>query len=264
MVRWQHDVGTLVWEGSVPAGPYNGHVRTDGYGLVAAVSAGPEPGGDADTPLVFIGDDGPSFSRQVNERFKDAKATVGSQYIWWTSHELKDGSRLVTTIFGPADTLGNVDYTSLDAGWQSRAHLEGDVTHIGGRGAGEEYFAIDAGGVPRSVRAIIRGTSLVLDDAIAARVFNGMTWLRKCCNNAEPSIGVGEAGRVALATTEVGHRTRAAGQVVLRHGRHVRSYAIRELPAHEPGRSSSNMLRSTLAHGRVEGKYDWSTSSQRR
>jgi hypothetical protein len=38
-------------------------------------------------------------------------------------------------------------------------------------------------------------------------VFNGMTWLRQCCLNAEPSIGVGAAGIIALVSTEAGRRT---------------------------------------------------------
>ena len=181
--------------------PTPAQVAVSGNRIVAAVTVGPEPGGVVDTPLVFIGDSGPPFSRQVNTRFKNGKPSVGSQYIWWTSGELADGVAPVSTIFGPADPIGNVDFTSLDAGWQLRAHLAGVVTHIGGRDAGEEYFAIDQGGSPGSVSAIIRGTSLVLNDEIAARAFDGMTWLRNCCLNAEPSIGVGHAGLIALATT---------------------------------------------------------------
>jgi hypothetical protein len=181
--------------------PTPAQVAVSGNRIVAAVTVGPEPGGVADTPLVFIGDSGPPFSRQVNTRFKNGKPSVGSQYIWWTSGELADGVAPVSTIFGPADPTGIVDFTSLEAGWQLRAHLAGVVTHIGGRDAGQEYFAIDQGGSPGSVSAIISGTSLVLNDEIAARVFNGMTWLRTCCLNAEPSIGVGQAGLIALATT---------------------------------------------------------------
>jgi hypothetical protein len=180
--------------------PTPAQVAVSGTRIVAAVTGGPEPGGVADTQLVFIGDSGPPFSRQVNTRFKNGKPSVGSQYVWWTSGESVNGLP-VSTIFGPADPIGIVDFASLEAGWQLRAHLAGVVTHIGGRDAGEEYFAIDQGGSPGSVSAIIRGTSLVLNDEIAARVFNGMTWLRNCCLNAEPSIGVGQAGLIALATT---------------------------------------------------------------
>jgi hypothetical protein len=181
--------------------PTPAQIATSGQRIIAAVSAGPEPGGSTDTSLVFIGDNGPPFRRQVNNRFKDAKVTDGSQYFWWTAGTTVNGLP-ESTIYGPAAPLGNVDYTSLDAGWQQVAHLAGDVTHIGGRLAGEEYFAINDGSSPGSVRAVIAGTFLVLDDAIAARAFNGMRWLRTCCLNAEPSIGVGHTGLIALATTE--------------------------------------------------------------
>jgi hypothetical protein len=181
--------------------PTPSHLAVSGNRIIAAISAGPEPGSDADTQLVFIGDGGAPFSRQVNSRFKGAIPSVGSQFIWWSLHEsgkLGPG----TTIFGPAAPIGNIDYTSLDVGWEPFARLAGDVTHLGGRGAGDEYFAIDDRASPRSVRSIVNRTTLVLDDAVAKQAFNGMTWLRNCCLNAEPSIGVGEAGLIALTTTE--------------------------------------------------------------
>jgi hypothetical protein len=181
--------------------PTQAQIAVSGGRILATVDAGPEPGGSTNTPLVFIGDYGPPFSRQVNTRFKDARLSNGSQYFWWTSGTTVNGLP-ETTIYGPAAPLGIVDYTSLDAGWQPGAHLAGDVTHIGGRDAGDEYFAINDGSSPGSVRAVIAGTFLVLDDEIAARAFNGMKWLRTCCLNAEPSIGVGHAGIIALATTE--------------------------------------------------------------
>jgi hypothetical protein len=181
--------------------PLSSHVAVSGNRIIAAVGAGPEPGSDADTQLVFVGDSGAPFSRQVNRRFKGAIPSVGSQYIWWSLHE-SGPLGPVTTIFGPAAPIGNTDYTSLEAGWETFARLAGDVTHIGGRGAGDEYFAIDEGASPRSVRSIINRTTLVLDDAVAKQAFNGMNWLRNCCLNAEPSIGVGHTGIIALATTE--------------------------------------------------------------
>lgn len=186
--------------------PVRAQVAVSGTRIIAVVNAGPETGGDTDVSLVFIGESGPPFSRQVNTRFKDAKLSSGSQYFWWISTE-DAGTGPVSTIFAPADPIGNIDYTSLDAGWQPRAHLAGNVTHIGGRDAGEEYFAIDDGASPGSVRSIITPPSLILDDAIAARAFNGMTWLRQCCLNAEPSIGIGKAGIFALVSTEKGRRT---------------------------------------------------------
>lgn len=181
--------------------PLSSHVAVAGNRIIAAVGAGPEPGSDADTQLVFVGDGGAPFSRQVNRRFKGAIPSVGWQYIWWTLHE-SGTLGPITTIFGPSAPIGNIDYSSLDAGWETFARLAGDVTHIGGRGAGDEYFAIDDGASPRSVRSIVNRTTLVLDDAVAKQAFNGMNWLRNCCLNAEPSIGVGHAGLIALGSTE--------------------------------------------------------------
>lgn len=132
--------------------PVPAHVAVSGSRIIASVSVGPESGSTTDTPLVFIGDNGPPFSAQVNIRFKGAKLSVGSQYIWWTSTEYA-GTRPVSTIFGPADPIGNIDYTSLDAGWQPLAHLAGNVTHIGGRLSGDEYFAISDGSSPGNAQA---------------------------------------------------------------------------------------------------------------
>ena len=67
--------------------PLSSHVAVSGNRIIAAVGAGPEPGSDADSQLVFVGDGEAPFSRQVNRRFKGAIPSVGSQYVWWSLHE---------------------------------------------------------------------------------------------------------------------------------------------------------------------------------
>ena len=49
---------------------------------------------------------------------------------------------------------------------------------------------------------MLRLTDIALDDDAAATAFGGLHWMRQCCNNQEPSVGVGEAGVLALATDE--------------------------------------------------------------
>lgn len=107
-------------------------------------------------------------------------------------------------MFGPSEPIGTVDYASIDAGWQPVARVAGQVSHVGGRDAGEEYFAVSGVGSPSSVRAVFWSNMIVLDDEIAGRAFDGMRWLRTCCNNAEPAIGVGQGGVAALVTSETG------------------------------------------------------------
>lgn len=173
-----------------------------GRRVIATVVAGPSPGQDTDTPLVFVGDGGPPFRRRVNARFAEARLSVGSQYLWWVGTDWAGGPEPVATIYGPADPIGTIDDTSVDDGWQPVARVAGEVRHIGGRDAGHEYFAVSDSASPSSVRSILRGTIVVLDDDIAATAFGGRRWLRSCCNNAEPSIGVGAGGVVALATSQ--------------------------------------------------------------
>lgn len=76
------------------------------------------------------------------------------------------------------------------------------VEYLGRRDAGDGYFAINDRAAPGRVRAVTRGTTTILDDTIAARAFGGRMWQRNCCLNSEPSIGVGQAGLVALAVSE--------------------------------------------------------------
>lgn len=195
------DVGDL---GPATRPDSRSQIAVSGQRIVAAVDAGPPAGSQEDTNLVFVGDGGPPFRRQTNTRFVEAQLSVGSQYIWWVSNELSAAQEPIATVFGPSEPIGTVDYASIDAGWQPVARVAGQVSHVGGRDAGEEYFAVSGVGSPSSVRAVFWSNMIVLDDEIARRAFDGMRWLRTCCNNAEPAIGVGQGGVAALVTSETG------------------------------------------------------------
>ena len=110
-----------------------------GRRVIATVVAGPSPGQDTDTPLVFVGDGGPPFRRRVNARFAEARLSVGSQYLWWVGTDWAGGPEPVATIYGPADPIGTIDDTSVDDGWQPVARVAGEVRHIGGRDAGHDH-----------------------------------------------------------------------------------------------------------------------------
>jgi hypothetical protein len=197
---WQ--VSTLDLGGRAPSQrPTEMQIGVSGARIAVTATAGPSPGGSNDTPLLFTGDGGAPFKSQIDDRFsgRGARLTVGSQYLWWVVSTLRADGQLESTTFGPADPTGVVDYTDVNAGWQPGATVVGEAEHIGGRDAGEEYFAIRSGGAPDGVRSILQGATTILDDTIAARAFGGRSWLRNCCLNAEPSIGVGPAGLVALA-----------------------------------------------------------------
>lgn len=133
-----------------------------GTSITVVRKVGLSAGSDTDTFLRFTGDGGAPFTGQV-----DPKASALPEGI----------------VVPPIGAYESVEY-------------------LGRRDAGDGYFAINNGAAPGRVRAITRGTATILDDAIAASAFGGRTWLRNCCLNGEPSMGVGQAGLVALATGE--------------------------------------------------------------
>jgi hypothetical protein len=200
---WQ--VSTLDLGGRAPSQQAAAmQIGVSGTRIAVTAVAGPSPGSSSDTPLLFFGEGGAPFKSQIDNRFsgKGARLTVGSQYLWWVISALGTDGLPESTIFGPADPIGVVDYTDVNAGWQPLPRVAGEAEHIGGRDAGEEYFAISDRSAPSSVRSVIRGTTTILDDTIAGDAFGGRNWLRNCCLNAEPSVGVGPAGIVALAASE--------------------------------------------------------------
>lgn len=177
-------------------------VAVSGSRVVAAVrgrSDGPAPGGS----LVFTGDGGPPYRRYVDSRFSNAQLSVGAQYVWWVAQGWTSGEEPISTIYGPAPPpTGSSDSSSTEPGWETFGRISGDVRHLGGRDAGEEYFEVNSTASPGSVRSVLRLTDTALDDDAATAAFGGLRWMRQCCNNQEPSVGVGEAGVVALATDE--------------------------------------------------------------
>jgi hypothetical protein len=254
-VVWPDAPQQIVWTPTtVGPGPYNGFLRSDGYGLTSLNPTTPR--------IVWMSDDGTTWEqRDLPAGFealdvsgsRDLLAVVGNvtsasgsapavavstQGAAWQVSKLDLGGRgdslgePVTRIGVSGTRITVVRRVALSADSDTFLRFTGDggapftsqvdpkasalpegivvppigayesVEYLGRRDAGDGYFAIRDGAAPSRVQAITRGTATILDDTIATRAFGGRTWLRNCCLNGEPSIGVGQAGLVALATDE--------------------------------------------------------------
>ncbi len=252
-VVWPDAPQKVVWtRTTVAPGPYNGFLRSDGYGLTSLNPTTPH--------VVWLSNDGTTWQQRDLpagfealdvSRSSDLIAVAGTvtsasgnvlavavstQGAAWRVFNLDLGGRgpslgePVTAIRVSGTRITVVRRVGLSADSDTFLHFTGDggapftskvdpgasvlpdgmvvpsvgtyesVEYLGRRDASDGYFAINNGSAPSAVRAITRGTVTILDDTIAARAFGGRPWLRNCCLNAEPSIGVGQAGLVALAT----------------------------------------------------------------
>jgi hypothetical protein len=254
-VVWPDAPQKIVWERTtVGPGPYNGFLRSDGYGLTSLNPTTPR--------VVWLSTDGTTWEqRDLPAGFEALDSSRSSKLIAiagtvmsaggsvpavavstqggaWQVSKLDLGGRGPSS--GEPTTRIGVDGTRItialkvglsadtdtflrftgDGGAPFRSKLDPNASvltdglvvpplgqyesleYLGRRDASDGYFAISDGAAPSSVRAITRGTATILDDTIAARAFGGRSWQRNAANNNEPSIGVGQAGLVALATNE--------------------------------------------------------------